>query len=128
MFTTGGRCRYPLALSPRLADNASSLAPISSPRRSTMTAWKCLALTLFVLGSCLAAAAGTLAEEDKSELKKGDKAPSFEATDDQGNTWKSSEHVGKKVLVVYFYPADFTRGCTKQACTFRDDMGKLTAK
>ena len=34
----------------------------------------------------------------------------------------------KKVIVVYFYPADFTGGCTKQACTFRDDMDKLTAK
>jgi peroxiredoxin Q/BCP len=92
-----------------------------------MTARKCLALTLFVLGACIAAA-GALAKEDKSELNKGDKAPSFEATDDQGKTWKSSDHVGKKVIVVYFYPADFTRGCTQQACTFRDDMEKLTTK
>jgi len=58
----------------------------------------------------------------------GDKAPGFEATDDQGNPWKSSDHVGKGVLVVYFYPADLTGGCTKQACGFRDDMKELTAK
>jgi peroxiredoxin Q/BCP len=32
------------------------------------------------------------------------------------------------VIVVYFYPADFTGGCTKQACTYRDDMDKLTSK
>src|SRR5581483_1290619 len=42
--------------------------------------------------------------------------------------WKSSDHVGKKILVVYFYPADLTSGCTKQACGFRDDMKKLTEK
>jgi peroxiredoxin Q/BCP len=93
-----------------------------------MTAWKCLVLTLFVLGLLMAAAGGTPAKEDKNEVNKGDKAPSFEATDDQGKTWKSSDYVGKKVVVVYFYPADFTGGCTKQACTYRDDMGKLTGK
>jgi peroxiredoxin Q/BCP len=91
-----------------------------------MTAWKCL--TLFVFAACIASAGGTPAEEDKTELKRGDKAPSFQAIDDQGKTWKSSDHVGKKVIVVYFYPADFTGGCTKQACTYRDDMDKLTAK
>ncbi|HZV06575.1 MAG TPA: peroxiredoxin [Gemmataceae bacterium] len=93
-----------------------------------MTAWKCLVLTLFVVGVVFAAASGTPADEGKTELNKGDKAPSFEATDDEGKTWKSSDHVGKKVIVVYFYPADFTGGCTKQACTYRDDMDKLTAK
>jgi thioredoxin-dependent peroxiredoxin len=58
----------------------------------------------------------------------GDQAPKFEAVDDQGNTWKSSDHVGKGVLVVYFYPAAMTGGCTKQACAFRDDMQVLKDK
>ena len=49
-------------------------------------------------------------------------------TDDQGKPWKSTDHVGKKIVVVYFYPADLTGGCTKQACGFRDDMKKLTDK
>jgi peroxiredoxin Q/BCP len=93
-----------------------------------MTVWKRLALTIVTLGAWIAAANGAFAEEGKIELKKGDKAPSFQATDDQGKTWKSSDHIGKKVIVVYFYPADFTGGCTKQACTFRDDKDKLTAK
>jgi peroxiredoxin Q/BCP len=93
-----------------------------------MTVWKRLTLAIFILGAWIAAINGALVKEDKIELKMGDKAPSFQATDDQGKTWKSSDHVGKKVLVVYFYPADFTGGCTKQACTFRDDMDKLTAK
>ncbi len=60
------------------------------------------------------------------ELKVGDAAPSFETTADDGKAWKSSDHVGKKVLVLYFYPADFTGGCTKQACAYRDDSKKLT--
>jgi thioredoxin-dependent peroxiredoxin len=93
-----------------------------------MTAWKRLALRISVLLIGIVAANGVLAREDKVELKKGDKAPSFQATDDEGKTWKSGDHVGKKVIVVYFYPADFTGGCTKQACTFRDDMEKLTGK
>jgi peroxiredoxin Q/BCP len=58
----------------------------------------------------------------------GDKAPSFTATDDQGKPWDSADHIGKGVLVVYFYPADLTGGCTKQACGFRDDMQALTSK
>ncbi len=76
-------------------------------------------------------AKASLAADDKSktpEVKVGDPAPVFESTDDQGNAWKSADHVGKKVLVVYFYPADLTGGCTKQACSYRDDMSKLTEK
>ena len=48
--------------------------------------------------------------QDKPELKVGDAAPSFEAPDDAGKAWKSSEHLGKKILVVYFFPAAFTGG------------------
>jgi thioredoxin-dependent peroxiredoxin len=73
----------------------------------------------------------SLAADDKTktpEVKVGDPAPAFESTDDQGNAWKSADHVGKKILVVYFYPADLTGGCTKQACSYRDDMSKLTEK
>ena len=51
-----------------------------------------------------------------AELKVGDAAPTFESKSDDGKTWKSADHVGKQVIVVYFYPADFTNGCTKQAC------------
>jgi thioredoxin-dependent peroxiredoxin len=58
----------------------------------------------------------------------GDKAPVFEGVDDQGQPWKSADHVGQGVLVVYFYPADLTGGCTKQACGFRDDMQALASK
>jgi peroxiredoxin Q/BCP len=60
--------------------------------------------------------------------KVGDKAPSFQSVDENGKPWKSSEHVGKKVVVLYFYPADFTGGCTAQACGFRDNLKPLTDK
>jgi peroxiredoxin Q/BCP len=82
--------------------------------------------------SCVSAVAVALAllvpAVRAAELKIGDKAPTIEATDDSGKTWKSSDVVGKKVLVIYFYPANFTGGCTKQACSFRDEMGKLKDK
>lgn len=55
----------------------------------------------------------------------GDDAPEFTAAADDGSTWNSAEHFGKGWTVVYFYPADMTGGCTKQACGFRDDSAKL---
>jgi peroxiredoxin Q/BCP len=69
---------------------------------------------------------GLAAPVAAKELKVGDPAPKFSAKDDEGEVWKSADHVGKKVVVVYFYPADFTGGCTKQACGFRDDLDKLS--
>lgn len=48
--------------------------------------------------------------QDKPDLKVGDAAPKFEAPDDTGKAWKSEDHVGKKAVVVFFYPAAFTGG------------------
>lgn len=50
------------------------------------------------------------AQDQAVDLKVGDAAPKFEAPDDAGKAWKSEEHVGKKVVVVYFFPAAFTGG------------------
>ncbi len=61
------------------------------------------------------------------ELKLGQTVPEFSALDQQGKKWDSKDHIGKKILVIYFYPADMTGGCTKQACAFRDDLPKLKA-
>jgi peroxiredoxin len=63
-----------------------------------------------------------------AELSVGSPAPVFTATDDAGQPWKSTDHVGREIVVVYFYPADMTGGCTKQACGYRDDMQALRAK
>jgi peroxiredoxin Q/BCP len=62
------------------------------------------------------------------ELKVGDAAPKFTCKDDSGNVWKSEDHYGKKTVVVYFYPAAMTGGCTKQACAYRDDQQQLADK
>lgn len=69
-----------------------------------------------------------LSAAEKVNLQVGDPAPVFEAKDDSGATWKSSEHVGKKIVVVYFYPADCTGGCTKQAKGFTKDLKALADK
>jgi peroxiredoxin Q/BCP len=68
------------------------------------------------------------ADEQAADVKVGDRAPDFTATSDRDKEWKLSDHVGKKIIVLYFYPADMTGGCTKQACGFRDDMKKLADK
>jgi peroxiredoxin Q/BCP len=81
----------------------------------------------FGIALCFLALSSGRAADDKG-VSVGDAAPSFEASDDTGKPWKSSDHYGKKIVVVYFYPADFTGGCTKQACGFRDDLSKLTDK
>jgi len=60
------------------------------------------------LSLCLLAALP--AQDQNVDLKVGDAAPKFEAADDAGKAWKSEEHVGKKILVVYFFPAAFTGG------------------
>jgi thioredoxin-dependent peroxiredoxin len=60
------------------------------------------------------------------DLQVGAAAPKFESIDERGRPWSSVEHVGKKYVVVYFYPADFTTGCIKQAETFRDSMNRLS--
>jgi peroxiredoxin Q/BCP len=78
----------------------------------------------------LLASVGPAAAEDVTpvELKVGDKAPGFEAPSDAGPTWLSQDRFGKKWVVVYFYPGDFTPGCTAQANAFRDAMHKLAEK
>ena len=53
-------------------------------------------------------------------LAVGTKAPDFDVKDTNGNTVTLSGLAGKKV-VMYFYPKDDTPGCTKQACSFRDN-------
>jgi thioredoxin-dependent peroxiredoxin len=63
----------------------------------------------------------------KEILTVGEPLPDFESPDDVGNPWKLSDHVGRKVLVFYFYPGDFTGGCIRQAVAFRDGLKKLEA-
>jgi len=56
-----------------------------------------------------------------AKLKIGDMAPDFSLLDEHGRSVSLKDFLGKKVLVLYFYPKDFTSGCTAEACSFRDD-------
>ena len=57
-------------------------------------------------------------------LKEGTTAPAFKTTDANGETVSLKDLRGQKV-VLYFYPKDDTPGCTKEACSFRDDFAKF---
>jgi len=65
--------------------------------------------------------------EVDAQVKKGDKAPLFKTVDDAGEVWRLKDHIGKKIVVLYFYPAAMTGGCTAQACAYRDDKNMLSA-
>ena len=54
-------------------------------------------------------------------LKTGTKVPEFKLPDENGNMFDINSVLGKEKLVIYFYPKDETPGCTKEACTFRDN-------
>jgi len=53
-------------------------------------------------------------------IQISDKCPDFQLPDATGKMIQISELIGKKKLVIYFYPKDDTPGCTKEACSFRD--------
>lgn len=106
--------------------NTSSRSNLSRTSTSLGALALCSAACLFALvASQPSLHAQEPASDKPAELKVGDQAPEFEAVDDSGQPWKSVEHVGKKILVVYFYPKDQTPGCTTQACSYRDSQEKL---
>lgn len=55
------------------------------------------------------------------QVNVGDKAPDFTLPSQTGENIALSKFFGKKNIVLYFYPKDESRGCTKEACTFRDN-------
>ncbi len=59
-------------------------------------------------------------------VKVGDKAPDFTLQSQMGDNVTLSEFLGKKNIVLYFYPKDETPGCIKEACSFRDSYQQLT--
>lgn len=61
---------------------------------------------------------------ETKRLEVGDKAPAFALLDADGKKVSLSSYKGRKVII-YFYPAAMTPGCTKQACDFRDSLAEL---
>lgn len=64
-------------------------------------------------------------QNERTDLQVGDSAPDFELLSGEGKPVRLSALRGKKV-VLYFYPKDDTPGCTKEACSFRDNLNRLT--
>ncbi|HLA46979.1 MAG TPA: thioredoxin-dependent thiol peroxidase [Thermoplasmata archaeon] len=60
-------------------------------------------------------------------VNEGDPAPDFRLPADDGHTYSLKDFRGKKV-VLYFYPKDDTPGCTREACSFRDSLARVTSK
>ncbi len=67
-------------------------------------------------------------ELDLTKLKIGDVASDFSLTDERGFPVRLKDFLGKKTVVLYFYPKDFTPGCTKEACSFRDEYKAFEEK
>jgi len=85
-------------------------------------------LILIALVLCTIALAAGVARADSTIPKVGDTAPLVSGTDQDGKPWNLSDLVGKKVVLLYFYPKDQTSGCTKEACGLRDRMGELNSQ
>lgn len=66
-----------------------------------------------------------VASESKSLLPVGSVAPDFSATLGTGESFSLRDYSGKKNVVLFFYPKDFTSGCTAQVCSFRDNYDEL---
>ena len=61
-----------------------------------------------------------------SQVSLGEKVSNFTATDQDGSKWVLKKEMRSvEYMVIYFYPAAFTGGCTKQACTYRDQKAEL---
>src|SRR5947207_15373592 len=82
---------------------------------------RCLPVAAALIAACLPS--GPLLAADPP--KEGDKAPIIEGKDQNGQAWKLADHIGKHAVLLYFYPKDDTKGCTIEACGFRDRMSEL---
>lgn len=61
------------------------------------------------------------------QIREGSPLPKFESMDQHGRVWKSADHVGKRIVVLYSYPGDFSGGCIRQAQSFRESLVRLEA-
>lgn len=87
-------------------------------RSMYFTVQKILLLFFIAFISCKVSA------QDK-HLSVGDTIPSFSLQDQDGKLFDTRDYVGKKIMVIYFYPKDESSVCTKEACTFRDSFSEF---
>jgi peroxiredoxin Q/BCP len=79
-------------------------------------------LAALVITTALALSPGTRAAETPNA---GNKVPLIAGKDQDGKVFKLADLIGKKIVLLYFYPKDDTPGCTKEACGLRDRMSDL---
>ena len=78
----------------------------------------CIVLSMLTVGITHA--------QSKKHLEAGDPVPQFSLTDQDGKAFNVKDHIGKEVMVFYFYPKDESMVCTKEACAFRDSFNDFT--
>ncbi|MFI5158625.1 MAG: peroxiredoxin [Sphingobacteriales bacterium] len=81
-----------------------------------------LILACMLIGFCN----NTHAQKRDSELHVGENVPLFTLHDQDNKLFNVRDYIGKKVLVLYFYPKDESMVCTKEACAFRDEFNDFT--
>ena len=74
-------------------------------------------LVVGLLNSCMS--------QTQTKVAVGSQLPEFTLKDDKGIDYSPSQWVGKKYVVIYFYPKDDTPGCTKESCSFRDNKSEF---
>jgi peroxiredoxin Q/BCP len=85
---------------------------------------KKIILIIVILGIILFSINKLMAQ--KSKIQVGDTVPNFILKDQNGTDFSVTNLIGKKAMVIYFYPKDDTPGCTKEACSFRDEFQDFT--
>jgi peroxiredoxin Q/BCP len=85
-----------------------------------------LSLVKFMITTMLFAGLFLGCSAQRKHLSAGDSIPVFSLRDQQDQVFNISDYIGKKILVVYFYPKDETSVCTKEACSFRDHYADFT--
>ena len=88
----------------------------SNPKKRKIIMKTNLFATILAAAGIIFSAATTFAAIPQA----GDSAPLISGQDQDGKDFNLADHIGKKVVLLYFYPKDFTGGCTKEACSFRD--------
>jgi peroxiredoxin Q/BCP len=79
-----------------------------------------------ILIALLACMVGPSHAQTNPHVTVGDKVPVFSLQDQNSKTFNIADHIGKQLLVIYFYPKDESMICTKEACAFRDSFDDFT--
>src|SRR5947208_1198966 len=86
------------------------LKPLEDTPMRRAFRWSAGLCTLSILALAISAGAEGGEKGKPMTLKAGDKAPTFEGVDENGKAWKSTDHIGKKTVVLFFFPAALTGG------------------